>query len=174
MGWHRIAWNGAVWCCMEWHWIALHRLYLYGVAFYVMVWHSVAWFGCIDRTYTLLLSITFWGASSKSDYLVMDYIENMQNICARLGVGDVKYKCEKKCALFASSTAYARYRRLREWRDLTLELSAKAVNRRTQDSRERALELWYFKCWDCGRWLRGGWWNSNVDINAGSRFYLTF
>ena len=71
MGWHRIAWNGAVWCCMEWHWIALHRLYLYGVAFYVMVWHSVAWFGCIDRTYTLLLSITFWGASSKSDYLVL-------------------------------------------------------------------------------------------------------
>ena len=73
MGWHRIAWNGAVWCCMEWHWIALHRLYLYGVAFYVMVWHSVAWFGCIDRTYTLLLSITFWGASSKSDYLVIFY-----------------------------------------------------------------------------------------------------
>ena len=30
----------------------------------------MAWFGCIDRTYTLLLRFMFWGASSKSDYLV--------------------------------------------------------------------------------------------------------
>ena len=30
----------------------------------------MAWFGCIDSTYTLLLRFTFWGASSKSDYLV--------------------------------------------------------------------------------------------------------
>ena len=31
----------------------------------------MAWFGCIDCTYTLLLRFTFWGASSKSDYLVI-------------------------------------------------------------------------------------------------------
>ena len=74
---HCIAWNGVVWCCMAWwSWccmvwqqIALH---MYGVALYVMVWHSIAWFAvlCVHCTWTLLLRFTFWGASSKSDYLV--------------------------------------------------------------------------------------------------------
>ena len=31
--------------------------------------------GCINRTYTLLLRFTFWGASSKSDYLVTCILE---------------------------------------------------------------------------------------------------
>ena len=35
----------------------------------------MAWFGCIDCTYTLLLRFTFWGASSKSDYLVTCILE---------------------------------------------------------------------------------------------------
>ena len=68
IGWCCLAWWS--WCCMVWHQIALHRLY--GVALYIMVWHSMAWFGCIDHSYTLLLRFTFWGASSKSDYLVYD------------------------------------------------------------------------------------------------------
>ena len=80
MRWYCIACNSAVLCCMAWwaccwmvwHRNALHRLY--GVALYVMVWHSMAWLGCIDRTYTLLLIFTFWGASSKSDYLITDLL----------------------------------------------------------------------------------------------------
>ena len=51
----------------------------YGIALYVMVWHSMAWFGCIDHRYTLLLRFTFWGASLKSDYLVFKNTNQVQS-----------------------------------------------------------------------------------------------
>ena len=69
---HVVAWHGRH--DVSWYGAGLHCTGC--MAFLCMSWCSMAWFGCTDCTYTLLLRFTFWGASSKSDNLVSSPEEN--------------------------------------------------------------------------------------------------
>jgi hypothetical protein len=73
---HGMAWYGVAWHRghdVEWYGNGLHCIAC--MALHYMSWCGIAWHGLLYWSYmnswTLLLRFTFWGASSKSDYLVL-------------------------------------------------------------------------------------------------------